>query len=117
MMDSEVSEVLSGLYVGGLSSLKYLEALGITHIISVINFPVQKDISAYVTLQLPLQVRLCPRSSPCSWCSVFRIFLHRVTSRHVTSRHPKNFISNLPSTTNTIGTDAPGALGISDTGY
>ncbi|KXZ47886.1 hypothetical protein GPECTOR_32g499 [Gonium pectorale] len=54
-MESEVSEVLPGLYVGGLSSLKYLDALGISHVLSVVNFPLQKDLSAFTSLQLPLQ--------------------------------------------------------------
>ncbi|KAG2490222.1 hypothetical protein HYH03_011347 [Edaphochlamys debaryana] len=32
-----------------------LDALGITHVLSVLNYPVAKDLSAYSTLQLPLQ--------------------------------------------------------------
>ncbi|KAG2441137.1 hypothetical protein HXX76_003989 [Chlamydomonas incerta] len=50
------SEILPGcLWLGGLSSLKYLEELGITHVLSVVNFPIQRDLSGYTTLQLPLQ--------------------------------------------------------------
>ncbi|GLC33037.1 hypothetical protein PLESTB_000377800 [Pleodorina starrii] len=54
-MSADVSEILPGLFVGGLSSLKYLELWGFTHVLSVVNFPIPKDLSAYVTLQLPLQ--------------------------------------------------------------
>uniref|UniRef100_A0A7S3QUC6 protein-tyrosine-phosphatase n=1 Tax=Dunaliella tertiolecta TaxID=3047 RepID=A0A7S3QUC6_DUNTE len=52
---SEISEVEPGLFLGSLSSLAWLEALSITHVVSVVNFSIDKDLSAYRVLHLPIK--------------------------------------------------------------
>ncbi|KAL6760314.1 hypothetical protein V8C86DRAFT_2556866 [Haematococcus lacustris] len=49
-----VVEITPGLFLGSLRSLGLLKSLGVTHVVSVVNFEVAKDLSAYRHLHLAL---------------------------------------------------------------